>query len=74
MLLNHIFLQSQDKTQHLQKHVDDNRHGRTYEEILESLQEKVQCGVYLSAGSSLANSALLVFALVIVNSIRTLIA
>ncbi|XP_011505188.1 PREDICTED: transferrin isoform X1 [Ceratosolen solmsi marchali] len=43
-----------DKTQHLQKHVDDRRRGQTYEEILENLQDKVICG--LSSNSSLKSS------------------
>ncbi|OXU29059.1 hypothetical protein TSAR_015174 [Trichomalopsis sarcophagae] len=58
-----------DNTQHLQKHVADLRHGRTYEEILESLQDKVECG--MSGSSSLSNSVIVIFSVVIFNALRT---
>ncbi|XP_014208083.1 transferrin-like [Copidosoma floridanum] len=51
-----------DRTMHLQKYARDLRHGRTYEDVLVSLQEKIECK---SSSVALSFSLLLVSALAI---------
>ncbi|XP_058804849.1 transferrin [Phymastichus coffea] len=51
-----------DRTRHLQRHATDVRNGRTYEEILQSLQDHVECGAGSggSARSAAADGAAIV--------------
>ena len=53
----------QDKTQNLQRHINNVRRGRTYEEVLESLQQTVPCGIDKSGSLSINSNFMLILLL-----------
>ncbi|CAB0030101.1 unnamed protein product [Trichogramma brassicae] len=59
-----------DQTQLIQRHVSDLRHSRTYEEVLASLQDKVECG--LSGAPTVASSAWMISAIAVLGLLRIL--
>ncbi|XP_014221895.2 transferrin-like [Trichogramma pretiosum] len=59
-----------DQTQLIQRHVSDLRHSRTYEEVLASLQDKVECGS--SGAPTVASSAWTISAIAVLGLLRIL--